>query len=157
MSFMAPEILSTNFGLDKPAPSKEADIFAFGMTTYQIMTGQRPFSHIGEEWVAQEVVSGERPAKPDNAEQIGMTDVVWDLLTKCWREDRTKRPNISDVLRTFCEITDERKTIDSMIEPLGGPQLDIDISRDSFYSERTPIRCERNDSQASASCPVARS
>jgi len=139
-SFMAPELLSTRFGLDRPVPSKEADIFALGMTTYQVMTGKTPFSQIGEGWIIHAVISGERPAKPENAKQIGMSYIVWDLLTECWREDRTKRPNISDVLRRFCEITDERNTIDSMI----GPQLDIGVSRDSFYSERVPVRCEWN-------------
>jgi hypothetical protein len=50
------------------------------------------------------MVSGERPPKPDDAERIGMTGIVWDLLRECWKEDRVTRPNTSDVLGRFCDI-----------------------------------------------------
>jgi len=49
------------------------------------------------------VISGERPAKPENMEEIGMTGVMWDLLGDCWREDRATRPDIAKVL-TFWGI-----------------------------------------------------
>ena len=59
--------------------------------------------------VVYAVISGERPPKLGNAEEIGMTEVVWDLLRECWREDRTTRPTAVEVLRKFCEITGEVK------------------------------------------------
>ena len=115
-SFMAPELLySTRFGLDKGVPSKEADIYALGMTVYQVLTGKWPFYTKREVEVMNAVISGERPPRPDNAEKIGMTEVVWELLGECWREDRTKRPIISEILRRFCEITGKGKTTDSAI------------------------------------------
>jgi len=39
-----------------------------------------------------------------------MTDVLWDLLKECWREDRTMRPNIRDAQRRLCDIVGERET-----------------------------------------------
>ena len=128
--FMAPELLlPEKFGLEKGLPSKEADVYALGMTVYQVLAGKRPFHQKRETEVMFVVISGERPPKPENAGEIGMTDVVWDLLTECWREDRTKRPNISEVLGRFCDITGERKTIDSTIE-VAGPRHDITGERD---------------------------
>jgi serine/threonine protein kinase len=115
-SFMAPELLlPTRFGLDKGVPSKEADIYALGMTVYQVLTGKWPFFPRREAEVFHAVIAGERPPKPENAERIGMTEVVWNLLRECWREDRTARPNISDILGRFCGITGERRTTDSII------------------------------------------
>lgn len=109
LSFMAPELLlPTKFGLEKGAPSKEADIYALGMTTYQVLTGERPFLPRRKTVIIHAVISGERPAKPENAVGIGMTEVVWDLLRECWSEDRTTRPNILDILRRLCDITGER-------------------------------------------------
>ena len=134
LPFMAPELLSTKFGLDKAAPSKEADIFALGMTIYQVLTGKVPFSQVGDAWIMQVIISGERPSKPEDADQIGMTDVVWGLVTECWREDRTKRPNISNILKRFCEITGEGKTTDSKLG-LAAPGMDIGPSHDSIRSE----------------------
>lgn len=140
-SFMAPELLSTRFGLDRAVPSKETDIFALGMTSYQVLAGKKPFSQVGGARIAHAVISGERPAKPENAKQVGMTDVVWDLLTECWREDRTKRPDISNIFKKFCKIAGERKATKSKTE-VAGPRLDISVSRDSSHSERTLVRCE---------------
>ena len=140
-AFMAPELLSTRFGLDKPVPSKEADVFALGMTIYQVLTGKRPFSQISEGWIIHTMISGERPPEPEDTEQIGMTGTVWTLLTECWDEDRAKRPNISDILKRFCDITGERKTTASQFEMVGPRQDTID-DHGSIYSERIPVQCE---------------
>ena len=128
-SFEAPELLLPDkFGLEKGVPSKEADIYALGMTVYQVLTGTWPFYPKREVEVMHAVISGERPPKPENAEEIGMTEVLWDLLEECWREDRTKRPNISEILGRFCEITGERKSTDSTVEVAG---LDTTGNRNS--------------------------
>ena len=133
-SFIAPEILlPTKFGLEKAVPSKEADVYALGMTTYQVLTGKRPFLPRREAGVIRAVISGERPAKPENAEAIGITEAVWDLLKSCWKEDRTARASISDILRRFCDITVEAKTADSTIE-VARPPLDITSNRGSIRS-----------------------
>ena len=138
LPFTAPELLSTKFGLDRAVPSNEADIFALGMTIYQVLTGKVPLSQVGDAWIMQAVISGERPPKPEDADQIGMTDVVWDLLTECWREDRAKRPNISNILKRFCDITGQGKTTDSKLG-LAAPGMHIGASHDSIRSD---TQCE---------------
>ena len=141
---MAPELLySTKFGLDKGVPSKEADVYALGMTVYQVLTGKWPFYPRKEMEIVHAVISGERPPKPDNAEKIGMTGVVWELLEECWREDRTKRPLISEILSRFCKLTGERQTIDSMAEAT--------ILRPDVAGNRNSVASE-NPSWTTASC-----
>ena len=113
IAFMAPEILLPGrFNLTKGVPSPEADIYALGMTVYHVLTGNWPFFPRREGEIVHAVVRGERPAKPENAGEIGMTEVLWDLLSACWRENRTARPAITEVLNKFCEITGEGKTTD---------------------------------------------
>jgi len=108
-SFIAPELLlPTKFGLEKRVLSKEADVYALGMTIYQVLSGKRPFLPRRKARIMCAVISGERPAKPENAEEIGMTEVLWDLLKECWREDRTMRPNIPNTQRRLCDIAGER-------------------------------------------------
>ena len=137
--FMAPELLLPHlFGLEKSVPSKKADIYALGMTVYQVLTGRWPFFPKRETEVIHTVVSGERPPKPDNAGEIGMTDVVWDLLGECWRGDRTMRPDVSKVLGVFCQVTGERSTVDSTIG-MTAPQLDVAGNRNSFDSQNTSL------------------
>ena len=143
--FMAPELLhSTMFGLDKGVPSKEADIYAFGMTVYQVLTGQRPFYPKREAEVVHAVISGERPPKPKDAERIGMTEVVWELVRMCWREDRTKRPDISRIVRRFRKITGEGRTAGPAIE-VAIPRLDVSGDHISVVPEDpswTMVSCE---------------
>ena len=147
VSFMAPELLlPTKFGLEKGVPSKEADVYALGMTVYQALTGKWPFFPRREAEVMHAVISGERPPKPENAEGIGMTEVVWDLLTRCWREDKTTRLAIAKVLKKFREVTGEGKTADSMHEEFAAPQLNTG-KRSSAVSQRPSLRvvsCERS-------------
>jgi len=144
-SFMAPELLlSEKFGLEKGVPSKEADIYALGMTVYQVMTGKWPFYPKREAEVMHAVIAGERPPKPENAEEIGMTEVLWELLVECWREDRTERPIIAEILGRFCDITGERKTTDSVVEG-AGPRPDSTDNRISVVSQDsswTTLSCE---------------
>jgi len=141
VSFMAPELLhSARFGLEKGVPSKEADIYALGMTMYQVLTGQWPFYPKREAEVVLAVVSGERPPKPENAEEIGMTEAVWDLMEKCWREDRTKRPDASQVLRKFFIITGEGQAVEvAMARP---DVVDNGISVVSEHQSSTTVSCE---------------
>ena len=153
--FMAPELLfPTRFGLDKGVSSKEADIYALGMTVYQVLTGKWPFYPRREAEVMHAVVSGERPPKPKNPEEIGMTEVVWDLLRGCWREDRTTRPTIVEILRRFREITGDTRTTDSMLEGLETLRLNPSnrSSTASGCSYFTAISCERT--RCLNRCPV---
>ena len=154
MAFMAPELLfSAKFGLEKGVPSKEADIYALGMTVYQVLTDERPFfSKKGAE-IALAVISGERPPKPENAESIGITEAVWDLVRECWREDRATRPNILNVLGRFRRITGEGKFTDSTTE-VPGLRPDTGFNRDSIHSETTAVQCEWSDSSFERSYPT---
>lgn len=116
-SFTAPELLlPTRFGLEKGVPSKEADIYALGMTIYQVLAGKRPFLQRRKARIICAVILGDRPTKPDNAGEIGMTVAVWNLLEECWREDRMTRPSASDALRRLLDTTDKWNTADSMTE-----------------------------------------
>ena len=47
--------------------------------------------------LAFSIVNGTRPAKPENATAIGLSDPVWELLQACWNEDRSLRPQIQHV------------------------------------------------------------
>ena len=66
-----------------------------------------------------------------------MTEVVWDLLIECWREDRMTRPTIADVLKRFCGVTGESETTDSMLEGFA-PQLKVG-RRDSVVSQNSSL------------------
>jgi len=98
--YMAPELIyPSKFGLPRLQLSREADIYAFGMVIYEVVMGVRPFGleNCRVEEVIFLVLDGKRPMKPENVETAGFGRGVWDIVERCWKEDRTQRPKISDV------------------------------------------------------------
>ncbi|KAI8905451.1 kinase-like domain-containing protein, partial [Gorgonomyces haynaldii] len=72
--WIAPERYARKFKL---APSY--DVFAFGMTCYEVLTGRVPyFDESNEQVVKEKIREGILPERPDNIE-----DPVWKMLTKC--------------------------------------------------------------------------
>ena len=145
--FTAPELLHPiKFGLENGVPSKEGDIYALGMTLYQVLTSCYPFYPRREFEVIHAVIEGARPPKPKNAEEMGMTEPVWELVGECWRENRAERPTMPEILKKFCEITGETKTIDTGAE-FAMPRLDTPGKHNSIVS-RSPslatFACEQN-------------
>ena len=43
------------------------------------------------------IVKGDRPTKPTNAAEIGLSGSLWELLQACWDGDRTRRPRMQYV------------------------------------------------------------
>ena len=65
--------------------------------TLQVLTGALPSSGFSGPEAVFRVLGGERPSKPGNALELGLSDEVWKLLVDCWRTDRFSRPSIRDV------------------------------------------------------------
>lgn len=123
---MAPELMyPSKFNLHTPQVSREGDIHAFGMAMYEVVTGVRPFGAEGMriEELMFVVMEGRRPEKPDNAEAIGFGNGVWDLVERCWSQDRTQRPGTWDVrlrLRVAASMS-------SIVPP--GPRIVVPLAR----------------------------
>ena len=150
--FMAPELLvPAKFGLEKEVPSKEADIYALGMTVYHVLTGKWPFFPKRDTEIVYAVMLGERPPKPEDAEELGMTGAMWDLLEDTWREERTERPEISTILGAFCNITGERKTTDSVMG-IAEPQLDDSGRQNSVDSQGLLLTARSRKSSHVCTC-----
>ena len=48
-------------------------------------------------------MGGERPARPQEKLELGLTDPVWDITARCWDQDPAKRPNMVEVIRPIRE------------------------------------------------------
>ena len=101
--WLAPEIIDPpNKASSKPvAASKSADIFAFAMLALEVFTGNVPFGGVKTESVVVQIANGKRPAKPQAAEQLGLTAEMWEFIERCWTANPNERPTIDEVVRTW--------------------------------------------------------
>ena len=68
-------------------------------TCHQVLTGRRPFYHLGQYAVVIAILNGEHPRKPLNAESLGFSDRLWRLVVQCWDESPSVRPTTQDLFR----------------------------------------------------------
>jgi hypothetical protein len=96
--------------------SKAADVFAFGMLAVEIFTGEIPF--VGQENVAVifQILQGDRPKIPGNAQEVGLTVEMWKLIESCWRQNPRKRPTIEEIVVRLREIIKSTKKDSSALK-----------------------------------------
>ncbi|KAF9060037.1 kinase-like domain-containing protein [Rhodocollybia butyracea] len=76
------------------------DIYAFGCTVFEILTGKLPFSHLPHDiTVAMKVLGGERPTLPADAIPLEFpSKLMHSMLERCWSEKNSDRPSARSVL-----------------------------------------------------------
>ncbi len=90
--YMAPEQLSTRYGRE----NKQVDIWGFGVTMYQLLTGKFPF--IDKDQIKD---SNEKPY-----ELAGVSRKVRNLVMKCLEKDRKNRfQNMEEVLEALNAVS----------------------------------------------------
>ena len=106
--WMSPELLDPKRFGSNGRPTRASDCYAFGMVIYevsglyskgrclihmsQVLTGLRPFHHLLAFAPIPAVLEGERPEKPREAESLGFSCQLWELVQSCWSESGQARP-----------------------------------------------------------------
>jgi len=100
MVFMAPELLvPREFQREDAIPTPQADIYAFGMVIFQVLTGEIPFRGVQLGELICSVVRDKRwPDKPKDASAIGFSDPLWSFVQRCWDGDAKLRPDVGEVV-----------------------------------------------------------
>ncbi|KIM73991.1 hypothetical protein PILCRDRAFT_715514, partial [Piloderma croceum F 1598] len=99
-NWMAPEQLVSG-SLKQPC-----DVYAFGMTMYEIFANEVPLGNIDHANFIELVVrQNVRPERPDGEEAAQLTDAIWELAEKCWVKDPKHRPIASAVCTTLSHLS----------------------------------------------------
>ncbi|CAE6375658.1 unnamed protein product [Rhizoctonia solani] len=108
--FMAPELL---LGISEEQ-TVETDIYALGMTIFQIMTGTPPYADIPEIIIPAEVlVKRNIPIRPSFYGILygeSPKDKLWCLLTSCWDHAPESRPTAIEVKEALVELEEFTST-----------------------------------------------
>lgn len=95
IAWMAPEL----FGL-KPKYSESSDIYAYGMTAWELSSRETPYQDVGDVSIIKDAVkSGERADIPSNC-----PETFSKLIKACWTQDHNRRPTIDIVITALEQI-----------------------------------------------------
>ena len=101
LKWMAPECIENG-----SCSTLQSDIYAFGITMWEIITGQEPYPDVDPVDTAIHVLVKER--RPQSYAFI--PEQVQNLMKICWHKDKDKRPNADTVVKTLTEFVQlERK------------------------------------------------
>jgi WD40 repeat protein len=137
-NWMAPERLLGG-SLKKPC-----DIYSFGMTLYEVSSGDKsprcdsdpfvyqiyangmPLSELSfSEFVELVVRQDVRPKRPDDEDAPQLSDSIWELAETCWVKDSKQRPTASAVCDVLSHLLDTtsvaRPTVNTSPLPLTPP------------------------------------
>ena len=127
---MSPELLHPEkFGSDHGRPTKESDCYALGMTIYEVLAGQAPFTPWKNHIVMQKVTNGERPERPEGIRGTWFTDSLWELLGLCWETVVQDRPSIEAVRECLAQGSKTWKPLPPQAdEGVEGDENDLDLT-----------------------------
>jgi len=69
----------------------------------KVFTGGHPFSELTTPIITSKIINGGRPARPQEAQGLGLTNSVWEMTVRCWHQDPVQRPTMTEVVRLACE------------------------------------------------------
>ena len=81
--------------------SKAADVFAFAMLAVEVFTGKIPFEGQKNEAAVLRISQGGRPEFPEDAQAVGLTVEIWNVLESCWHQNPKRRPTMQEVVRKW--------------------------------------------------------
>lgn len=83
---------------DNAQPTDKSDVYSFGGLILATMTGKSPFWHIRTDAViVTTIVRGITP-KPENHSELPPTDLLWNLMGRCWNPHPSQRPGMKEII-----------------------------------------------------------
>jgi serine/threonine protein kinase len=79
----------------------KADVYSYGITCAEILTGKIPFPHpkYKRTELLQKILKGERPPLPDDCPTL-----LANLITRCWDTDPCNRPGFLQVCNELLDF-----------------------------------------------------
>jgi len=97
--YQAPEVSDTD---DKrPIMSPASDVYSWGMTALEVLSGQRPhWQHVAPNQLMKVIImdKGLPEQKDHDCDLFREHPGLWELLASCWDRDPTKRPTVEELL-----------------------------------------------------------
>ncbi|TFK68136.1 kinase-like protein [Pluteus cervinus] len=101
------------------ALKKPVDIYAFGMTIYELYAEDMPLGHVPyNDFIDLVVARDTRPERPDEDEAPALTDELWDIAERCWVKNPKERPTAAVVCDDLQRCRDNNKHSSFVTSPI---------------------------------------
>ncbi|KZP28520.1 kinase-like protein [Athelia psychrophila] len=97
--WMAAELIDPEEDDGEPALTTATDVWAFGMTVLEILSGKLPFYWIKYDTAVILLVM--RDGRPARERYPTISNAVWGILESCWRRDPEQRPGMRAISQSF--------------------------------------------------------
>ncbi|KAG9023484.1 hypothetical protein FRB95_013005, partial [Tulasnella sp. JGI-2019a] len=98
----SPELIDS----DTPRKTKDSDVYAFGMTIVEVLTGRVPFYHLLSSFQVYKAIAvdNQRPKfEPLSCNGRDFRD-LWELAESCWQKNPDDRPDADDILKRLASL-----------------------------------------------------
>jgi serine/threonine protein kinase len=87
---------------DKGPYDTSVDVYSFGMTCYEVITGLRPFhEYFRNDELRWALENEKRPILPPGMSYL---EALKELISRCWAQKPTDRPNFKEVEKALWAI-----------------------------------------------------
>ncbi|WP_460604044.1 protein kinase domain-containing protein [Jatrophihabitans fulvus] len=93
-AYVAPEVVAGR------TPGPAVDVYALGVTAYEVLTGRRPFAAPSTAALLRAHLD-EPPSRPE-----GMSDELWAIVAACLQKDPARRPSAADLAAAWRQVAD---------------------------------------------------
>ncbi|TFK33162.1 kinase-like domain-containing protein [Crucibulum laeve] len=125
--WIAPEIIdppiSGTFDPEAKYMTLKSDVYAFGMTLLEVYTKSIPFVH--RRFIAgvlSDVIRGIRPPRPSHKKCPDLTDDIWQLIERCWKQNPKDRPD-STTLAAWIGLISENVAANNFLSAFSTPPM----------------------------------
>ncbi|KAG8862457.1 hypothetical protein FRB96_001528 [Tulasnella sp. 330] len=94
--WMGPELL-----LHDGVKTRMSDIYAFGMSIFEILTGKVPFWDLNDYHLLSALGKGLRPNPSPSSRLTQDFTSLWELASRCWGNDPYLRPSADEVMQSL--------------------------------------------------------
>ena len=70
-----------------------------------MITRKQPFPGLKDGVIIYTVVTGERPARPQEPNEL-VSDNVWNFISRCWSSSRDERPDVDFAINALHDAAD---------------------------------------------------
>ncbi|KAG8870749.1 hypothetical protein FRB97_009418 [Tulasnella sp. 331] len=96
--WMSPELMCEG------SKTKESDVYAFGMTIVEVLTGFAPLPRLSQVPFIRAIMADQRPPYEPSSRQGQDFEPLWRIASACWAPEPTGRPTASTVVRLIAQI-----------------------------------------------------